>query len=116
MSNFDNSRDNFRLLSSVAFDNHTMPTFGKSKTPPLDDEAAALSNGPPAESTQVRDKKGAIPTREQWTRKLDFIFSCIGYSIGLGNVWRFPYLCYRNGGGRPRAFISTVSSLGQMSP
>lgn len=75
-----------------------MPTFDKSKVS-MDDEAAAVSNGPPGESTPVPDKKKAIPKREQWTRKLDFIFSCIGYSIGLGNVWRFPYLCYKNGGG-----------------
>ncbi|ESO81915.1 hypothetical protein LOTGIDRAFT_81772, partial [Lottia gigantea] len=45
------------------------------------------------------DDDGDEPERDQWIRKLDFVLSLIGYSVGVGNLWRFPYICLRNGGG-----------------
>ncbi|KAH8348305.1 hypothetical protein KR084_006379 [Drosophila pseudotakahashii] len=36
---------------------------------------------------------------EQWGNGLEFLFSCISLSVGLGNIWRFPYIAFQNGGG-----------------
>lgn len=40
-----------------------------------------------------------IQDRGNWESPLEFTLACIGYAIGLGNVWRFPQLVFRNGGG-----------------
>ncbi|XP_056000421.1 sodium-dependent proline transporter-like [Ostrea edulis] len=52
--------------------------------------------------------------RGRWGRKLDYMLSMIGYCVGLGNIWRFPYLCMRNGGGAfliPFVFFLMVCGL-----
>lgn len=41
--------------------------------------------------------------RPAWNSKLQYILAQIGFSVGLGNIWRFPYLCQKNGGGKRQA-------------
>jgi len=47
--------------------------------------------------------------RERWDKQAAFIMAAIGSAIGLGNVWRFPYMAYDNGGGA--FFIPYVIAL-----
>jgi solute carrier family 6 amino acid transporter-like protein 5/7/9/14 len=67
------------------------------------------------------------PERESWSNPAEFLLSCVSMSVGLGNIWRFPYVAYANGGGaflipylivlffigRPLYFLEMI--LGQFS-
>ncbi|KAL9967788.1 hypothetical protein ACROYT_G026081 [Oculina patagonica] len=44
---------------------------------------------------EVEEEQG----RDRWSRKIEFLFACIGFCVGYGNIWRFPYMCFKNGGG-----------------
>lgn len=63
----------------------------------------AVSNGEtvPAHPSMEKEKEeDQTLERGQWNNKLEYVLSVAGEIIGLGNVWRFPYLCYKNGGGK----------------
>lgn len=51
--------------------------------------------------------------RPKWDNKVQYLLTCIGFAVGLGNVWRFPYLCQIYGGGKRISFTMCFFMLTQ---
>ncbi|XP_043280539.1 sodium-dependent nutrient amino acid transporter 1-like isoform X2 [Venturia canescens] len=50
----------------------------------------------------VNEEKGggpAQPPTSGWNNSIEFLMSCVAMSVGFGNIWRFPFTAYENGGG-----------------
>jgi hypothetical protein len=62
---------------------------------------ARLGNSSTAEAQlSAGSARGKQPKpRAKWAHPMEFTVACIGYAVGLGNFWRFPALCFNNGGG-----------------
>ncbi|XP_035905556.1 sodium- and chloride-dependent GABA transporter ine isoform X1 [Anopheles stephensi] len=80
------------------------------RVPNSPNELLTMINPPtPPDETYENESYGGLsddsdldnlkPRKQHWANKMQFVLACIGYSVGLGNVWRFPYLCYKSGGG-----------------
>ncbi|XP_011707804.1 PREDICTED: sodium- and chloride-dependent GABA transporter ine [Wasmannia auropunctata] len=65
--------------------------------PPFEDDVSTCTSYDDPDADDPGDYRQ--PRRPHWANKMEFVLACIGYSVGLGNVWRFPYLCYKSGGG-----------------
>uniref|UniRef100_A0A3B4ZV05 Transporter n=1 Tax=Stegastes partitus TaxID=144197 RepID=A0A3B4ZV05_9TELE len=55
---------------------------------------SSLTTIPGADGAETNDDD-----RPAWDSKIQYVLAQVGFSVGLGNVWRFPYLCHQNGGG-----------------
>lgn len=64
---------------------------------------------PPPPSGGSDDDCSYEPKRGVWRKNTEYILSCLGLTVGLGNLWRFPYICYKYGGGSSVYLILVIT-------
>lgn len=74
----------------------------------MKDGIVNVTVSPAKEESSTAEQKAAEATvkvevvendRGGWGNKIEYILATVGFAVGLGNVWRFPYLCQKSGGG-----------------
>lgn len=90
----------------------------KTEKPPLDSNEDRAWLGEGQSESQLTNGNGDAgleacdDDRPAWDSKIQYVLAQVGFSVGLGNVWRFPYLCHQNGGGeclkKKKIYISTL--------
>lgn len=60
-------------------------------------QATADTSGSTSPAAAASSKVPA--DRASWGNDIEFLMSCIAMSVGLGNIWRFPFIALENGGG-----------------
>ncbi|KAL5286669.1 hypothetical protein ACFFRR_007967 [Megaselia abdita] len=59
----------------------------------------SIAIAPSPQPINQEQNVGGRESRELWGKEIEFLLSCIAMSVGLGNVWRFPFTALENGGG-----------------
>ncbi|XP_062534252.1 sodium-dependent nutrient amino acid transporter 1-like isoform X1 [Armigeres subalbatus] len=83
-------------------DGDVSPEYNRNGKQPIASTASfskpANQNGTPQPITMSLPNPNKVQ-RDKWGKDIEFLMSCIALSVGLGNVWRFPFTALENGGG-----------------